>query len=76
MRKSIISIVVLSLVLISCRQDGDVQLSKEDVANIDLIQKNRTYRNSNSIKKDTISKIQTSSGLISDFDPNKPPKIE
>lgn len=83
MKKIFVSTVCFLVVLISCRQQEDVSLSQEDLVNIKLIQKNRNYRKINNItniKTDTVYRIQTLDmgttelDVISEFDPNKPPK--
>ena len=83
MKKIFVSAVCFLVVLISCRQQEDVSLSQEDLVNIKLIQKNRNYRKINNItniKTDTVYRIQTLDmgttelDVISEFDPNKPPK--
>lgn len=83
MKKILVSTVCFLVVLISCRQQEDVSLSQEDLVNIKLIQKNRNYRKINNItniKTDTVYRIQTLDmgttelDVISEFDPNKPPK--
>ncbi|GAB1346947.1 hypothetical protein [Cloacibacterium normanense] len=83
MKKILVSAVCFLVVLISCRQQEDVSLSQEDLVNIKLIQKNRNYRKINNItniKTDTVYRIQTLDmgttelDVISEFDPNKPPK--
>ena len=83
MKKIFVSTVCFLVVLISCRQQEDVSLSQEDIVNIKLIQKNRNYRKINNItniKTDTVYRTQTLDmgtgelDVISEVDPNKPPK--
>ena len=84
MKKTVLfSIGVLSVLFVSCRQQEDVSLSQEDLVNIKLIQKNRNYRKINNItniKTDTVYRTQTLDmgtgelDVISEVDPNKPPK--
>ena len=83
MKKIFVSTVCFLVVLISCRQQEDVSLSQEDLVNIKLIQKNRNYRKINNItniKTDTVYRTLTLDmgtgelDVISEVDPNKPPK--